>query len=364
MAINSFAVFANETSIALSPEQIERELSSMWKPINEAQGTSVSRVVLGNVLWLGCASRIEHVRGVFQRVIPKYPARIFLLDYQPDNTSPEMVAAVNAQCFLPAPGAAPVCCEVIHLAFGPASARHVRGAVAPLLVPDVQTVLWTGLGAIPFPELEALQQHVDRTIRMASLTDNPVQHFRSTLETTHPTIDLSWFRTTPLREQVTAFFDDPQAGFDLTQVRGVELGGPTGAALPVVVAAMFIGWLGARLSWQVAENIGDHLTIASPSGLITVFPWFCPKVQDERVIRLTDSNGATFEVQLGPDGMTLRCCTPGRAVLERHLRLHELSEDEALGLALNTPSKARHFREAVVMAIPILDFIKRTERNA
>lgn len=357
MATNSFAVFANETSTSLSPDRIERELSSMWKPINEAHGTSVSRVVLGNVLWLGCSERLDHVRSVFQRVIPRYPARVFLLEYQPDNATDEMVAAVNAQCFIPAPGAAPVCCEVIHLAFGPSAARHVRGAVAPLLVPDVQTVLWTSLGSIPFPELRSLQQHVDRTIRMASLSQDPVPHLQSTIATSHPTLDLSWFRSTPLREQVTAFFDDAEVGFDLSRVVRIELGSEKQDAVQLLVASMFLGWIGARLSWSVQGVSDGALQLKSQSGTIEVGAWQCCGEGGARMIRLVDAAGARFELRVSEEGMTLRCEVPGRLPVERHLRTHLLREDEALGLALNTPSKARHFREASVLAIPIMEFL-------
>jgi hypothetical protein len=360
MAVSSFAVFANETSVSLSPEQIERELSSMWKPINEAHGASVSRVVLGNVLWLGCSARLEHVRSVFQRVITRYPARIFLLEYQPANTSDEMVAAVNAQCFRPNPGEPPICCEVIHLAFGPAAARHLRGAVAPLLVPDVQTVLWRNLADTPFPELAALQRHVDRTVCMVSLTNDPVKHLKEAVGRSHPTLDLSWFRTTPLREQVTAFFDDVNLGFDLLRVSTIEVGGSAGEFLPKVVAATFLGWMGARLAWCCDGTTGaTGLRLGSPDSEICLAPW---KDGDDRFIRLRDQHGAIFEIHLAEEGMILRVESPGRPVTEQHLRTHQLREDEALGLALNTPSKARHFREAAVLAVPILEFLHANNR--
>lgn len=347
MSTNSFAVFANETSISLSPEEIERELISMWKPINEAHGASVSRVVLGNVLWLGFSDRLEKVRAIFSRVVPKYPARVFLLEYQRDHPSAEMRAAVNAQCFVPAPGEPPVCCEVIHLAFGPAAARHVRGAVAPLLVPDVQTVLWTTIGCAPFDYLGDLQQHVDRTIRMASLARSVPDQLESFLHATHPTIDLSWFRTTPLREQVTAFFDDLRIGFDLRSIQRVQIDSGTQDPLCSLVAAMFLGWLGSRLGWT-AEAMPELIRReVGQSG--------------HRVIRLQDGAGGIFEVDLTAGGMALRCSVAGGPTTERHLRTHELSEEEALGLALNTPSRARHFKEAAALAVPIL---RRLERPA
>src|SRR5690606_32151623 len=114
--------------VSLAPAEIERELASMWKPADEAgEGSSVSRVVLGNVIWFGPSERLAHARSVIARVVPRYPSRVFLIEFGEARQDEEVHASVNAQCFRPADGGTPVCCEYIHFRIGPRSVHHVPG---------------------------------------------------------------------------------------------------------------------------------------------------------------------------------------------------------------------------------------------
>jgi hypothetical protein len=84
MALDTFQLGGHSTS--LSPAEIERELSSLWKPQSDGptpDSTSVSRIVLGNVIWIGTADQADRTRAVILKVLPKYPCRLFLLEYQP-----------------------------------------------------------------------------------------------------------------------------------------------------------------------------------------------------------------------------------------------------------------------------------------
>ena len=336
----------------------------MWKPINEAQGNSVSRVVLGNVIWLGTSARMERVRSTIQRVVPKYPCRLIMLEYSETETGDTVGAAVNAQCFLPAPGAVPVCCEVIHLSFGSKSAKHVRGCVAPLLLADLQTVLWTALGDVDLPVMKELQAFADRTIRMGSLSLKPGDHLQDSVESAFPTFDLSWFRMAQIREQVAAFFDDNSIEFSLETIRAVRVqvaSRSEGGTLPELMGAMVTGWVGSRLGWAPIGAAGGRFRYQSRTGLVDVEIGTCeacnnPSRGNLSSVEMTDEKGRRFSLELGRDGrsMDLWSGPAENPVSERELSLSELDEPEALGMALNAASRLKSFRDAGRLAVPLL----------
>ncbi|CAN5459273.1 glucose-6-phosphate dehydrogenase assembly protein OpcA [soil metagenome] len=360
MPVDSFFPVGAATS--LSPSEIERELSSMWKPINEAEGASVSRVVLGNVLWIGRESQAERIRSVFQSVAPKYPARVFLIILR-EGDNPEITATVAAQCFRPKAGDIPVCCEMITLYFTGKSGRHVRGCVAPLLLADIQTVLLTTLDPEEFPQIKDLQQHVDRTISMASLAADPAAVLRGCFESEQSCFDLSWFRMIPIRQQVSAFFDDAAQSFRLDKISEVRVSAvrrSSGSTLPELMSALFVGWIAARMKWTVAESAGGDFQYASAAGPVTVRLEQCEAGVDCGAATLTgitlrDRDGSSFDVSLAGQRMNMVASKGESHLAERHLFLSELDEADALGTALNTPMTVRYFRQAATLAAPLLE---------
>jgi glucose-6-phosphate dehydrogenase assembly protein OpcA len=205
--------------------------------------------------------------------------------------------------------------------------------------------------------MAALQEHVDRTIRMASLAKDPVAHVARMLQSAHPTLDLSWFRMAPVREQIAAFFDDPDTGFDLRAVTAVRLFLPTeGRVLSSLLEGQIIGWLGAHLEWkQQAEPTANEALFTRQGEIIRV----TGEASDHAALQLEARSGATFSVQLEASSITMSCSEKGGCALtERGLRFGLLGLEAALGLALNTPSRARHFREAAVVALPILTHLR------
>jgi glucose-6-phosphate dehydrogenase assembly protein OpcA len=361
----SFVVELQGADAQLSPDRVERELSAMWKPINEAQGAAVARMVLSNIVWLGRARDVERVQKILQRVVPRHPSRVFLLEYREEETSPTLQVALKAQCFRPRSGDAPVCCELIHFTFGPAAARHVRGSVAPLLLGDIPTVLWLGLADESFPKLAELQKLADRTITMDMRAPSPAAHLRRCLADAGPTFDLCWFRMLPLREQIAASFDDPANPFALDRVTAVRLAitrnGPF-RDLPLFEGALLTGWLGSRLGWTPAQGNIRGYRFQSPRGLVNV----TVEERDERAdaahtglleLAMTDAEGCEFRAALAPQAgsLTLSFQPAGGAAVERQLPFSELSGWQSLGNALNVPPRLEDFRAAATLAIPMLE---------
>lgn len=365
MAPDSFNVSLTGNEVSLSPEEIERELSSMWKPLNEAEGSSVSRMVLANVLWLGTSRDLARAQRVIQKVVPRYPCRLFVLEYQEDDDQPTPRAQVSAQCFRPRAGEVPVCCELIHLTFGPGSARHIRGSVAPLLLGDIQTILWLSLRDEEFPHLADLQGLVDRTIAMEMRADTLAEHLRRCLSASHPTFDLCWFRIMPLRNQIAAFFDDSANNFDLADIRSVSLivtSQCTFPQLPLLVASLLAGWFGSRLGWKPGSGNIRGYRFEGKQGTIAVAlhhdeEKVAKGLSGFRGFEMTDSQGRVFHLTLAPEDsqLTLKVLREGEMEASRITHVREMRGWESLGRALNAPPPAESFRQAVTLAIPLVE---------
>ncbi len=371
MPVDSFAVFLRGHDVSFSPAEIERELSSMWKPVSEKVDTgeesgSVSRVVLGSLIWAGPEHAIERVRNTIAKLVPKYPCRLFLLEFRENQEGGGIQAAVNAQCFRPQPGGQPVCCEVISLTFGPEGARHVRGCVTPLLIGDLQTVLWDNFGEARPEGAESLDGEAERIIHQAARWKHPARGLERSLHSAVPAFDLAWFRLTPVREQVTAFFDDPHASFSLEGIRRVRvqtLGNVSDSALPEVMGALFVGWLGTRLGWEVATPHRSGFRYRSGDGHVLIeFDTMPAKGRDFLTqlgrIEMEHQSGERFHLTLNQEGggMDLWLGEGHEGPPQRRLILSELGEADALGLALNTPWSAEPFRGAARLAVPLLEY--------
>lgn len=364
MAPDSFTVSLAGNEVSLSPEEIERELSSMWKPLDEAEGGSVSRMVLGNVIWLGSSEDLPRVQRIIQKVVPRYPCRIFLLEYRPREGSTQPRATVNAQCFRPRGGGTPVCCELVHLLFGPAAARHVRGSIAPLLLGDLQTNLWLSLPDELFPGLADLQELADRTICMGMRSDSTAEHLARCFADRTPTFDLCWFRILPLREQMAAFFDDPANEFDLSTIRRIRLAVTRRCAfpqLPLFVAALLTGWLGSRLGWEEGGGNVREYRYESPAGPVAVEVSEVDEavplgVTGFRGLSAFDGEGRLLRLALGARESQLELSVSREDAVEAFRRTHvrEMNGWESLGRALNAPPPVTWFADAAKLARPLL----------
>lgn len=362
-------LFSHGHSVGLSPANIERELSSMWKPVTSPDGKetqAVTRVVLGNVIWIGNSDRLESARAIADNIIPKFPCRLFLLEFDAENTNPDVVADVTAQCIVPKPGQLPVCGEVIHLKFGPAATRHVRGCVVPLLLADLQTVLWNGGSDAQLAGLVAgLEEFADRIITRLTLSREPAKGMRALAQSERSSFDLAWFRLAPVREQTAAFFDDRSAPLKLDSIDSVRIRAqrPDEDALhPELIGALFVGWLAFRLGWKPLGPRGASFYYDSPSGPVEVMieldPTHAPRSQGGlSAIRLRDRAGDVFEIQMSTDefGMCMVCGSSDMVSTTRKLMISELAESDAFGTALNAPTRVKSFRESAALTVPLLE---------
>lgn len=370
--------FVHGFPVPLDPEAIERELAAMWTARGPGQDpddedAGAARVTLGNVVWLGSSRHVPRIRRVFAGLVSRFPCRLFLLEFVSGRDEPGIDAFVNAHCFLSPGMEREVCCEEIHLRFGPQSCGMASGAVLPLLVPDVKTCLWW-FTSTPWDYEAAsagLTRLADTVVREAAFLPDPADGLRMMASGEREVIDLAWVRSAPLREHIALLFDDPENGKRLAEIDRVAVRWRGGADSRTgrVAASLLAGWLASRLGWTIPPEESAPFAYGGPNGPVAIDfrgePGDPPATPGGiEAIEAHFSGGGCFKLLLDPKGRGLQrvieeadgSCPVGR----RALRSASFDEAEALGAALISRRGAALFRDAAAKAWPLLLSLQRS----
>jgi len=135
--------------------------------------------------------------------------------------------------------------------------RHLPGLdtiVDPLVVTDLATLIWAPHGHSD--GLDALMTLAQIVLVDSVNESDPAQAVRRAQELSEHAyvVDLAWLRSTPWRERVAASFDPPLWREELKRISSVTVRHQpeSGSA-----AVLFLGWLAARLGWQVESLTGQ-----------------------------------------------------------------------------------------------------------
>jgi glucose-6-phosphate dehydrogenase assembly protein OpcA len=226
-----------------------------------ADWTNVRIRTRTSVLTLIVVATAEEVRaramGAVTALAARHPSRAVILTPADPDGPATFEAHINAACHVPMRGNSEICTEEIVLRVGGELAQHLSSTVAPLIIHDLPAVLWwpddAPFGSAVFEELASECDRIlvdaggfrgDGIARLASMA-HAVRQGR----VIH---DIAWMRLELWRELVAGLFDHPLLQPELrrlTSVR-VDLARP-GSVTRLTRAALFVGWLGAMLDWQV-----------------------------------------------------------------------------------------------------------------
>ena len=208
-----------------------------------------------------------------------------------------------------APGELALMRERVVLEIGEKHLDKLDTIVDPLVVTDLQTVVWSPHG---HPEA------VDALLRLAQVVlidsvDEPdaaaaLRRAKQLGEDAY-VVDLAWLRSTPWRERVAATFDPPRWREELGRIDAVTIRHqPESKAAGV----LFFGWLASRLGWKagtlMAANGGERgrahghrddveLTLQPDAG--QAVPGFAG-------VEIHTSSGTSISLDRGPGGLAAR----------------------------------------------------------
>ncbi|HMJ79527.1 MAG TPA: glucose-6-phosphate dehydrogenase assembly protein OpcA [Candidatus Dormibacteraeota bacterium] len=204
----------------------------------------------------------------------RHPSRAVVLAPGDLDGPSRFEAQIFAQCLVPARGAVETCTEQIVVGCGGELAQHLAELVTPLLIHDLPVVLWwpddPPIGRGQFGELveEADRMLVDSgtfrddgALRLVAL-DEVVRAGRTTV------FDVGWLRLALWRELLAGLFDHPLLTPELPTLRSLRIDvAKPGSTLRTAKAALFAGWLAARLGWRLVEPLAARHGAAFPGAM-------------------------------------------------------------------------------------------------
>ncbi len=228
-----------------SPAAIEDALRALTAEQRvENADHALARVV--NLVVVVDHGRRAEIAERLERVGRYHPSRSVVCAVDPARET--LGAAVTMSCDVdPTPGSLALCRERIELDVGARHLRDLQTIVAPLVVTDLTTVLWSPHG---HPEAVAALLELAQVVLLDSLDEPRLDAAlaRATeIAKRAYVVDLAWLRSTPWRERVAAAFDPPQARAGLDAITRVTV---RHRADSRVAGLLVLGWLAARLGWD------------------------------------------------------------------------------------------------------------------
>lgn len=191
----------------------------------------------------------------------RHPSRAIVVAPGDFDGPSHMDAHIYAECKLNERAGAEMCTEQILIKTGGELSQHLSRVVTPLLIHDLPVVLWwpddPPFGTRQFAEIveEADRLLVDsgsfnedggkRLAGLATVVANGVS-----------VTDIGWLRLNLWRELLAGMFDHPLLVEELDHIRSIriDVAKPT-STLRVSKAAFYLGWLAARLGWEVSQPL-------------------------------------------------------------------------------------------------------------
>ncbi|MDX2176858.1 MAG: glucose-6-phosphate dehydrogenase assembly protein OpcA [Candidatus Sumerlaeia bacterium] len=356
--------FLRGIPVTVAAEGIERELSAMWKAADTsegAEGAAVTRVCLSNLVWFGPAVAAERARRILFAVAQRQPSRIVLVEVDGEDPADELVEAfVNAHCFVSGADRHQVCSELIHLRVGAATVKHLSGLVAPLLLPDLMTLLWTHPAVAYYRRgLEQLLPLVDRFVTEASKAPDPAETLAEVLAMQRNAATLAWFRMGFVREQIAALFDDAELAAQLPRIESltVQHRGMKGNPEAALRCSLLAGWIASRLGWTPERDLGDggYLYRAGGRGIeARIVAAGHSRDAALESVEFRCGGGVRFSVELPSSSKRIERHISGlaHAMSPSVVALSEFAEADALEAAMAARFGRRLFEEAARAALP------------
>lgn len=353
--------FLSGLPVPVDPGSIERRLSALWKPLEPGEAPpaqlgsrSVTRACLSSVIfYLPHLDARARVAPLIAEVGRRFPSRMILLcpgAWETENAAPNtpqgestnrLRAFISASCSAPAAGGVPVCCEQITLECAGHDLGVFRGAVAPLLVPDVPVTLVV-LSAADLEIYSLLADLLDRVV--LDSRGHPVEALERGFRLLRAgrgcaLDDLAWRELAQWRVAIGSIFEDPAALDLLGSARSLEIQHRPGGESR---AALLAGWFCSRAGRRLPVVLREEGSSSGSSGELLAFSLEAGTGAGESHIQLRLERSQSL---LRVESHTSTACSLPRAI---PLRREETSA--LLGGALERTTNQHVLREALAMA--------------
>ena len=229
--------YAHDTT----PSAVESALRRLLAERHQSGDTVAPARVLNLVAICDRDYRGE-IENRLERVGRFHPSRTIVCAVSPGRDTLDAWATMATQ----QSGVLAVARERVELEIGEQHLDGLAAIVAPLVIPDLATLVWAPHGhALAEDALRAMAQ----VVLVDTLSDDVVGSLCRVGELLDDlyVVDLAWLRSTPWRERVAAAFDPPAFRDELRRISSLTV---RHRADSVAAAALFAGWMASRLRWR------------------------------------------------------------------------------------------------------------------
>jgi glucose-6-phosphate dehydrogenase assembly protein OpcA len=161
---------------------------------------------------------------------------------------------------------------------------------------------------------------------------------------------------TPWRRIIAQFFDPPDMRPHLDGLTALDIQHAAGSDAQ---AHLLVGWLAARLGWQLEGETDGAYRLRNGDHRLSATLRTRPSLEGPPgslfAVRLAAGSDATFSAELSaPQQAMIKTQTP-KAGLQRIVRLAGADDPEMLAQELQTPGDDPVFKEALAMAAALVD---------
>ena len=227
-----------------TPDAIEAALRELLRERHAANRTLAPARVLNLVVVVDRSWKGE-IANRLDRVGRYHASRTILCAVEEDRDTLDAVAAMT---YDESPGGSlSVMHEQVEIDMGPGHLARLDTIVDPVLVSELPTMLWAPHGHDE--AVRTLLPMTDVILLDSEDEEDPSAGLKraADLLPSAYVVDLAWLRTTPWRERLAASFDPPARR---TALRKLERICVRHRATSKASAALLLGWLASRLSWN------------------------------------------------------------------------------------------------------------------
>ena len=229
---------------------IQERLLKARQEINPgAASTSTTVATMNFIVFVDDPAHREWVLTRAQAVAEKHPSRLIVLDSTNATTGVEVSSATREN------GGATIVNERVQIGVSTLDHASIISLTQELSIPDIETVLWwSGARLLQSRTFSGLAQYAATVLVDSSGKARGEETIRELGEflTRFPSValrDLAFMRLMPWQDMIAQFFDDVALREDLFSIDALEIESGSDAE-----ALYLAGWLGSRLSWEIAER--------------------------------------------------------------------------------------------------------------
>lgn len=250
----------------VTPSTIQKELNILWDSLENKNKMRASLFNL--IFYCKTSPRNEYIRKITQKIIEKFPARIFFIT---SEESDEKIPVKTAISIMSAEqGEYDITCDFIEVSTTRASELDVPFIIMPHIIPDLPIfVVWAEDPSEKSALREELQNIATRFIFDSETTQDLKNFARSILdikEKSHCEIaDLNWARLESWRDLLVAVFSDDSLIAKLKKMHRLTIeynAQTTPFFCHTKIQSLYLqAWLASRLEWKILSTKveGDNL---------------------------------------------------------------------------------------------------------